>query len=63
MSQMELSRDYIQERAPYNVFNAKVSSKLDHSENDINTGDKGFAFDRSLDRSYQMYQRVSTTRN
>lgn len=55
MSQMELSRDYIQERAPYNVFNAKVSSKLDHSENDINTGDKGFAFDRSLDRSYQMY--------
>ena len=48
------------------MFNAKLSSKLDHSENDINAYDKsdrGFAFDRSLDRSYQMYQRVSTTRN
>ena len=65
-SQMELSRDYIQEKTPQNVFNTKHSSKLDHSENDIQVFGKkenGLSLDKSLDQSYNMYQRVSTARH
>ena len=63
---MELSRDYIQEKTPQNVFNMEHSNKLDHSENDIQVFGKkgqGLSLDKSLDQSYNMYQRVSTARH